>query len=348
MNCATPTDFTFSLQGFHRRGGGTDIHSDGWGIAFYQDKGLRQFHDVEAAATSSLADYLSRNPIRTLNMMGHIRYATVGNVDLANVHPFSREMWGMQWCFCHNGEVPYFKQHEQTNGSDNSDGSEGAKSRTSTLQQLTSLIDDDDEDAHTCTVEAYYSPIGTTDSEAAFCSILNALRSKFQTLPRLPVLYEAIQSLANEIVVHDPDGTIFNFLLTCGQYTQFAYSWPGSRPGSKVWNGLYYTVRQHPFTQHCQLQDIDYSVDFSVLTTDQDRVAVIATAPLTYEEEWIEFERGQLILFDDGKPHDDVSEMFRIEMEGHGLNSDVLPKTVLEEDMRQYNIDPEIYLGGGI
>jgi hypothetical protein len=30
MNCATPTDFTFSLQGFWQRGGETDVHSDGW------------------------------------------------------------------------------------------------------------------------------------------------------------------------------------------------------------------------------------------------------------------------------------------------------------------------------
>lgn len=70
MNCATPTDFTFSFQGFCRRGGDTDIHSDGWGLAFYQGDGLRQFHDVEAASTSQLAEFLGNFPIRTLNMMG--------------------------------------------------------------------------------------------------------------------------------------------------------------------------------------------------------------------------------------------------------------------------------------
>ena len=35
MNCATPTDVTFSFTGFAARGGGTDHHGDGFGIAFF-------------------------------------------------------------------------------------------------------------------------------------------------------------------------------------------------------------------------------------------------------------------------------------------------------------------------
>ena len=36
MNCNTPTDVTFSFSGFAQRGGVTDHHSDGWGIAFFE------------------------------------------------------------------------------------------------------------------------------------------------------------------------------------------------------------------------------------------------------------------------------------------------------------------------
>lgn len=93
MNCATPTDFEFSFQGFVQRGGLTDIHGDGWGLCFYQGKGVRAFHDTEAACTSPIAKFLSSSyPIQTYNMMAHLRYATRGKVDLANVHPFQREM----------------------------------------------------------------------------------------------------------------------------------------------------------------------------------------------------------------------------------------------------------------
>lgn len=55
MNCATPTDITFSFSGFAARGGETDQHSDGWGIAFFEDKACRLFIDHESAATSAMA-----------------------------------------------------------------------------------------------------------------------------------------------------------------------------------------------------------------------------------------------------------------------------------------------------
>ena len=32
MNCATPTEFALSWPSFCERGGGTDIHADGWGL----------------------------------------------------------------------------------------------------------------------------------------------------------------------------------------------------------------------------------------------------------------------------------------------------------------------------
>jgi glutamine amidotransferase len=92
MNCATPTDFSFSFRGFCRRGGKTDIHSHGWGLAIYEGRGLRTFLDTSPAAESPVADLVSRYPIKTYNMMAHVRYATQGAVSLENVHPFSREM----------------------------------------------------------------------------------------------------------------------------------------------------------------------------------------------------------------------------------------------------------------
>ena len=100
MNCATPTDFTFSFKGFCLRGGATDVHGHGWGIAFYEGRGLRMFHDPEAASESPIAELVSNYPLRTLNMMAHIRYATQGEVCLENVHPFQREMVNI-YCFRH-------------------------------------------------------------------------------------------------------------------------------------------------------------------------------------------------------------------------------------------------------
>lgn len=94
MNCAVESEFALTWPEFCERGGATDIHADGWGLAYYagnNSQGLRQFHDVEAAATSPLAQFLGCQSIRTRNLLAHIRYATLGPVDLVNVHPFARE-----------------------------------------------------------------------------------------------------------------------------------------------------------------------------------------------------------------------------------------------------------------
>lgn len=315
MNCATPTDFNFSFRGFKCRGGNTDIHAHGWGLAIYEGRGVRSFHDPLPCARSPLADMVSNYPIKTLNMMAHIRYATQGAVSLENVHPFQREMWGIQWTFAHNGEVPKFTHNPQEcNAQD-----------TAKIPMLGQ-----------CT-EATFHPVGDTDSEAVFCAMLNALRAEFTTLPTLPVLYEAIQKLCGEIVRGDEEETIFNFLLGCGQFTMFAFSWPGSREGSTVWNGLHYLVRYPPF-RTAELKDVDYSVDFNETNDETDRVAIIATKPLTTNENWKEFERGQLLMFDNGLPYSRPYECLGIERCGRGLSSRAIPRSEICPYRYQSNI----------
>ena len=83
MNCNAPTDVTFSFSGFAQRGGHTDHHSDGWGIAFFEgdgsaqgDKGLRHFVDHQAAFESPVAELIRRYPIKSRNVIAHIRKAT--------------------------------------------------------------------------------------------------------------------------------------------------------------------------------------------------------------------------------------------------------------------------------
>ena len=325
MNCRTPTDFSFSFRGFARRGGDTDIHRDGWGIAFYEGRGLRSFHDPNPASDSPIARFVSEYPVLTLNMIAHIRYGTQGKTELANVHPFQRELWGIPFIFAHNGDVPLFKRSGDDQGA--------------VRGYLPRLAVNGSKD-----YDQVFFPVGDTDSEAIFCAILNALRAQFQTLPSLPVLHDTIRKLCDEIVEHDPELTILNFLIGCGENVQFAYSWPGARPGSSVWNGLYYLVREPPFSV-ADLEDCDYSIDFSKVTTPEDRVAVIATKPLTKNEEWIELRRGELILFDDGLPHLEPTACFDVETRGHGLKSNhVLTCPSIEEDMRRYGL----FQGSGI
>ena len=86
LNCNNPTDATFSFTGFSQRAGVTDHHADGWGIAFFEgtenDRGLRHFVDHLPASTSPFAELLRRYPIKSRNVISHIRKATQGQVAL--------------------------------------------------------------------------------------------------------------------------------------------------------------------------------------------------------------------------------------------------------------------------
>lgn len=249
MNCNVPTDIVFSFTGFHHRGGRTDKHRDGWGIAFYEGRGCRLFIDTTPAVESPVAELVRTYPIRSLNVIAHIRKATVGAVALENTHPFMREMWGSYWTFAHNG----------------------------TLKGYVTPFDDD----------RRYTPVGGTDSELAFCDILERLRRCFPNGRNDDAtLYAEILATAETIRTHGD----FNFLLSNGDVL-FAHC------ATK----LAYLVRRAPFSR-AHLVDEDYEVDFSEVTTPQDRVAVIATAPLTDNEAWTVIEPGALLMFRDGAP----------------------------------------------
>ena len=99
-------------------------------------------------------------------------------------------------------------------------------------------------------------------------------------------LFEAIHALTLEIAQHGE----FNFLLSNGDCL-FAHA--STR--------LSHIVRQAPFAQ-AHLKDQDLSVDFSDVTSPDDRVAVIATLPLTDNEVWTEMPPGTLWWFEEGAP----------------------------------------------
>lgn len=241
MNCNTPTDIVFSFEGFRLRGGLTDKHADGFGIGFFEQKGVRLFHDDKPSAHSPVADLIKAYQIKSENVIAHIRRATQGSVELANTHPFMREMWGEYWLFAHNGH----------------------------LQDFFPKAGD------------FYRAVGSTDSERAFCFILERLRQRFASKPPAEELFAALA----ELVAHVRSHGIFNFMLSNGDML-FAHA-------STL---LHYIVRQAPFGE-ARLVDDDVAVDFSAVTTPDDRVAVIATLPLTGNESWKQLAVNELLAF---------------------------------------------------
>jgi len=136
-------------------------------------------------------------------------------------------------------------------------------------------------------LHSHFQPVGSTDSERAFCWLLQSLRQRFgHEAPAMPLLFEEIQRLTLDIARFGE----FNFLLSNGDCL-FAHA--STR--------LSYIVRQAPFSQ-AHLSDQDVTIDFDAVTTPNDRVAVIATQPLTDNETWHKMAQNEFIVFKDGQP----------------------------------------------
>lgn len=246
MSANVPTDICFSFAGLIRRGGETGPHKDGWGIAFFEGRGMREFKDVDASATSEIARFVKNYPIKSHMVISHIRKANSGRVALENTHPFSREMWGMPWVYAHNGQLRGVKK-----------------------QPLT-----------------HYRPVGTTDSEFALCYMLNALRQQFPAYPaRKPALFRAIHALCEELRQYG----VFNILFSDSRYL---YCYCSTR--------LCWITRRSPFGL-AHLCDLEMTVDFNDESTPNDIVTVIATAPLTENENWQAMQAGELLVFHKGE-----------------------------------------------
>jgi glutamine amidotransferase len=246
MECNVPTDIVFSFAGLASRGGKRGPHADGWGLALYDGRVARLFLEPTPCASSPLAAFVREHPIKTLLAVAHVRRKTRGGIGVANTHPFVRELWGRHFVFAHNGTVK--------------------TARTLALGR--------------------FKPIGSTDSEHAFCALLGALDHDFRDYP------DSWMELATAIAGHAKriagDGT-FNFLLGDGHQLV-------ARCSTK----LHYIIRQAPFAK-ATLADEDVSIDFAKVTSPNDRVAVIATLPLTRDETWTTGEPGMMWVFRRGK-----------------------------------------------
>ena len=179
-------------------------------------------------------------------MIAHIRKATQGEVALENCHPFVRELWGRYWVFAHNGDLKDY--FPRLHGS--------------------------------------FHPVGSTDSELAFCWLMQELAKSHADVPSIHELTLTLRELAPRIASH---GT-FKFMLSNGEAL-----WAHAS------THLYHVQRQHPFSR-ATLSDEDLSINFAEHASPGDRVAVLVTAPLTTDEVWTPFAPGELKVFVDGAP----------------------------------------------
>lgn len=180
--------------------------------------------------------------------LGHVRHKTVGGaVTHADTHPFARELRGAEYCFAHNGTLLGFRE-------------------AFPLRR--------------------FQPLGTTDSEHAFCHLLDAIDSQPGDLRT-----EASWSwLHDKLLAMNEQGRM-NVLLSDSQ-TLFCYR---DVQGHK---GLTWRCIAGLSPGLAQLDDQDLKVELKGV--DYNHGIVVATCPLSGSD-WCDIEPGELLVFRQGQ-----------------------------------------------
>lgn len=207
-----PATISLSLRALARHGGQTGPHKDGWGVAFYQQRGVRVVKDTAPASASPWVRFLEAQPICSRLVVSHIRKATVGEPALENTQPFVRELGGRAHTFAHNGHVPRVREH-------------GAFPL------------------------GLHRPLGVTDSEYAFCVLLARLERLWLkedgAVPPLQARREVVSQFAAQLRPLGPA----NFLYSDGELLIAHGHRRHQDNGAIGAPGLYALIRECPGTQ---------------------------------------------------------------------------------------------------
>jgi glutamine amidotransferase len=224
------------LRRFRKRGGNTADNPDGWGLAVLEDGAFRLIKEPQPAVRSARFLELSTQVHAPL-ILGHVRKANPPTAKiLENTHPFRRTCCGREWVFAHNGIIP------------------------DTIALGGPGI------ASVCALS------GVTDSEHAFCVVLNYIAAAFSSSETAEDhgWFDALARAAEMLASHGR----FNFLMSDGVHL-IAYGHD----------------RLHSLTDSRAALRLDAAAE----------TAVIATEPLTEGPGWIAFEPGELRVYRAGR-----------------------------------------------
>lgn len=102
-NAKNPTPVNSYLQEFYSH---SCRHPHGWGIALLNEEQAWIEKEPLEADKSDYAKILLDSPIKAKVVLSHIRYATIGNVEYKNCHPFTgKDCTGRRWTMIHNGTI---------------------------------------------------------------------------------------------------------------------------------------------------------------------------------------------------------------------------------------------------
>jgi len=251
MSSSMPAQIYISLCEFRRHGGDTGDHVDGWGLAYIDGNKPDIYREAGPAAQSLKMDDVLQHHKPTKMLISHIRKATQGDVSLSNTQPYTMEFAGHTHIFVHNGNLFDLPINLPLN---------------------------------------QFKPQGETDSEYAFCYLMEQLVPLWQDLTpsldkRLPVIESTFK-----ILTHMGIG---NFLYSDGEYLYAFGNERTQEDGIVSPPGLYYLVRDWNNEQ-------DYNTITGITIKGQSQKQIIvASVPLT-KEDWQPLAKNQLLVAKDG------------------------------------------------
>ncbi len=252
-----PTRLTLSLEVLSRHGDAKGRNRDGWGAAIYEGRDVSLLREARPAGRSALVKLIETQGPQTVLAISHIRHATQGAVALANTQPFVRELFGRRHTFAHNGNLIG-------------------------IGELPMFA------------PGRFHPVGETDSEIAFCALLQRLAKIWSPgnvrPPDLERRLRCISDFAAELRELGPA----NFLYSDGD-TLFAHSHRRRHADGKIRApGLCMLQRS------CGPDDPRLAVSGIDLRGPSRDVVLVASVPLT-DEQWRPLKEGEVVAIARGE-----------------------------------------------
>lgn len=256
LSSRNPTVASFSLRAFAQRGRNGIGPVDGWGLAFCDERDVRIYKEPEPAGDSEWLSFIQARRVPSRLVISHIRHATHGGICLANTQPFTRELGGRIHVFAHNGNLELNKLHKISKG-----------------QRFIS--------------------IGDTDSEAAFCILLDRLSSLWlhEEVPTLASRLAVIEAFAAEMRELGPA----NFLYSDGD-ALFAHGHRRTQVSGQIEPpGLWWLQRQCACDRDALVAS-GVSLDHSPAP---QKIVLLASVKLT-DEPWKPLQEGEVMAIRNG------------------------------------------------
>lgn len=208
------------------------------------------------AAQSGLVKFMETNGPPSNLVLSHIRLATQGEPALRNTQPFQRELGGRAHVFAHNGTLSNIKDncHLQSNR---------------------------------------FTPIGDTDSEFAFCCLLERLVELWdRATGEVPSVESRLEIVANFAAWLRPLGP-FNFVYSDGD-ALFVHAHRRTQSDGDIRPpGLHLLVRS------CNENPVDLTESGVMLAPIAQELTLVASVPLT-DEPWEPISEGEVIALKQG------------------------------------------------